>query len=191
MRMGTTALAAMLLCASAVATACSGGDDDSFEPTGSVGSSSGPDSGADETVVRVDTGQWGNDAMMPTLVEYLDARQTSMRERRITPAMVETATFQWIQQQRAVIADAEQRGWTVPAQARMRIAGVESDGADAVVRVCMWAPSVDFVDAKTGKPVEPEVRQWYPFDVKMVLADDRWYVAAAAEGDFGCEVDDG
>jgi len=190
MRMGRTALVAMLL-AGGLATACSDNDDGSFEPTGSVDSPSDGNSTADDTVVRVDTGEWGNDVMVPTLVEYLEARQTSLRERRITPEMVETATFQWIQQQRAVIANAKERDWTIPAQARVRVVGVESDVPDAVVHVCMWGPSVDFVDAKTGKPVEPEVRQWYPFDVKMVMVDDRWYVAAAAEGEFGCEVEEG
>jgi hypothetical protein len=189
MRIGRTALVAMLL-ASGLATACSDSDDGSFEPTGSVGSSDAT-ANTDDTVVRVDTGKWGNDVMVPTLVEYLDARQTSMRERRITPEMVETATFQWIQQQRAVIADAKERGWTVPAEAKMRVVGVDEDGPDAVVRVCMWAPSVDFIDANTGKSVDPEMRQWYPFDVRMVMVDDRWYVAAAAEGEFGCEVDNG
>jgi hypothetical protein len=190
MRMGRTALVALLV-AGGLATACSDDDDGTLEPTGSVDSSPYASSNSDDTVVRVDPGEWGNDAMVPTLVDYLDARQTSMRERRITPEMVGTATFQWIQQQRAVIADAKKRGWTVPAEARVRVVGVDEDGPDAMVHVCMWAPSVDFVDAKTGKPVEPGVRQWYPFDVKMVLVDDRWYVAAAAEGEFGCEVDKG
>jgi hypothetical protein len=189
MRIGRSASAAVLLVG--LATACSGNDDASFEPTGSVDSSPDPTSSTGDTVVRVDTGEWGNDVMVPTLVEYLDARQTSMRERRITPEMVETATFQWIQQQRAVIADAKDRGWTVPAEAKMRVVGVDQDVPDAVVRVCMWGPSVDFIDANTRKSVNPQMRQWYPFDVRMVMVDDRWYVAAAAEGEFGCEVDKG
>jgi hypothetical protein len=172
----------------------SGGDDSGFSPRGSVDSSTSDSSDAEEiedTVVRVDTGRWSNNAMIPTLVEYLEARQTSMRERRIVTDMVETATFQWIQQQRLVISDAEDRGWTVPAEARMRVVGVEPGDSDAVVRLCMWGPSVDFIQAKTGEPVGSQMRQWYPFDVKMVLARDRWYVSAAAEAAFACEVDEG
>jgi hypothetical protein len=177
-----------------VAAGCSGDDDSGFEPRGSVDSSTSDGSeveDAEDTVVRVDTGRWSNDAMIPTLVEYLEARQTSMRERRIVPDMVETATFQWIQQQRLVISDAEDRGWTVPAEARMRVVGVEPGNSDAVVRVCMWGPSVDFIEAETDEPVRSQMRQWYPFDVRMVLARDRWYVSAAAEAAFACEVDEG
>jgi hypothetical protein len=186
-----TALLTMLLATGGMVAGCSGDDDSGFEPTGEVTTSDPGTSDSDATVVRVDTGKWSNDVMVPTLVEYLEARQASMRERRIVPDMVETATFQWIQRQRAVIADAQQRDWTVPAAARMRIVGIESGDSDAVVQVCMWGPSVDFVDAETGEPVRAQKRQWYPFDVKMVMAGDRWYVAAAAEGAFGCEVDDG
>jgi len=182
--------AAVLVVGSAAVGCGGGGDDSSFVPRGSVTASTTGDS-ADDTVVRVDTGRWADDAMMPTLVEYLEARQASMRERRIVPDMVATATFQWIQQQRLVISDAEDRGWTVPAEARMRIVGVEPGNSDAVVRVCMWGPSVDFVDTETGEPVRSHLRQWYPFDVKMVLADSHWYVSAAAEGAFACEVDEG
>lgn len=184
-------VAAVFACA-AVVTGCAGDADDStFEPRGEVDSSPAGNSGGEGTVVRVDTGEWSSDVMVPTLVEYLEARQASMRERRIVPAMVETATFQWVQQQRSVIAKAQKRGWTVPAKARMRVVGLDSGSNDAIVRVCMWGPSVDFVDAETGEPVQPRKRQWYPFDVKMVMAGERWYVAAAAEGEFGCEVDEG
>jgi hypothetical protein len=189
---GPTAMVAVVLLG--VAAGCSGDDDGGFEPRGSVDSSTSDDSDAgdvEDTVVRVDTGRWSNDVMIPTLVDYLEARQTSMRERRIVPDMVETATFQWIQQQRLVIADAEDRGWTVPAEARMRVVGVEPGNSDAVVRVCMWGPSVDFVQVESGEPVESQMRQWYPFDVKMVQARARWYVSAAAEAAFACEVDEG
>jgi|GEM_PF-3211441 hypothetical protein len=185
-----TALLAMLLAVGGAVAGCSG-DDDGFEPAGEVSSTDTGSSEPTATVVRVDTGRWSDDVMVPTLVDYLEARQASMRERRIVPDLVETATFQWIQRQRAVIADAKQRDWTVPARAKMRIVGIESGGSDAIVQVCMWGPSVDFVDVETGAPVNAPKRQWYPFDVKMVLAGDRWYVAAAAEGAFGCEVDDG
>ena len=173
-----------------VLAGCSDDDESSFEPWGEFESSSGS-SDPEGAVVHVDTGEWSNDAMVPTLVDYLEARQASMRERRITPDLVGTATFQWIQQQRAVIADAKRRGWTVPDEARMQIVGVDADGAEAVVQVCMWGPSVDFVEVETGQSVRPEKRQWYPFDVKMVMAGERWYVAAAAQGDFACEVDEG
>lgn len=181
---------AVLSCAGVLA-GCSDDDESSFEPQGEVESSASGNSDPEGTVVHVDTGEWSNDVMVPTLVEYLEARQASMRERRIVPDLVETATFQWVQQQRAVIADAKQRGWTVPAEAEMQVVGVESAGLDAVVQVCMWGPSVDFIDAKTGQSVRPEKRQWYPFDVKMVMAGERWYVSAAAQGDFACEVDEG
>lgn len=186
------AICASVLAATAALAGCGGGgDDSSFVPRGSVTAATPGGSDAQETDVRVDTGRWADDAMVPTLVEYLEARQASMRERRIVPDMVATATFQWIQQQRLVISDAEDRGWTVPAEARMRIAGVKLGNSDAVVRVCMWGPSVDFVDAETGEPVRSHLRQWYPFDVKMVLAGSHWYVSAAAEGAFACEVDEG
>lgn len=188
----SAAICAAVLAAAAVLCGCSGGGDDGgFVPRGSVTAATSGDADAEDTDVRVDTGRWADDAMMPTLVAYLQARQASMRERRIVPDMVATATFQWIQQQRLVISDAEDRGWTVPAEARMRIVGVEPGNSDAVVRVCMWGPSVDFVDAKTGEPVRSHSRQWYPFDVKMVLAGSHWYVSAAAEGAFACEVDEG
>jgi len=184
-------ICAAVLAATAVLAGCGGdGDDGSFVPRGSVTAAPPADSDPD-TDVRVDTGRWADDAMVPTLVEYLEARQASMRERRIVPDMVATATFQWIQQQRLVISDAEDRGWTVPAEAWMRIVGVEPGNSDAVVRVCMWGPSVDFVDVETGEPVRSHLRQWYPFDVKMVLAGSHWYVSAAAEGAFACEVDEG
>jgi hypothetical protein len=186
------AICAAVLAATAVLAGCGGGgDDSSFVPRGSVTAATPEDSDTQDTGVRVDTGRWADDAMVPTLVEYLEARQASMRERRIVPDMVATATFQWVQQQRLVISDAEDRGWTVPAEARMRIVGVEPGNSDAVVRVCMWGPSVDFVDAETGEPVRSHLRQWYPFDVKMVLAGSHWYVSAAAEGAFACEVDEG
>lgn len=190
MRGSPTALAG-LLAAGTMVVACSAGTGGSFESVGSAGPGPSDTLSSGSTVVRVDTGRWGELMMMPTLVEYLRARQASMRERRIVPDMVETATFQWIQRQRAVIADANRRGWTVPARARVRIVGVRPNGADAVVRVCMWGPSVDFVDTETGESVQPEVRQWYPFDVRMVQVGDRWYVSAAAEGQFGCEVGEG
>jgi hypothetical protein len=192
MRTPGAAGAVAIVLLAVVATGCSGDDEDSsFVPRGEVGSPTPGNPEIVDTVVNVETGRWGHDAMIPTLVEYLEARQSSMRERRIVPDLVETATFQWIQQQRLVIADAEDRGWTVPAAARMRVVGVEPGNADAVVRVCMWGPSVDFIDAKSGEPVRSQQRQWYPFDVKMVLAGDRWYVSAAAEGAFACEVDEG
>ena len=188
MRTPSAAGAVAIVLLAVVAAGCSDDADSSFVPHGEVGPGN-PETV--DTVVDIETGRWRNDAMIPTLVEYLEARQSSMRERRIVPDMVETATFQWIQQQRLVIADAEDRGWTVPAEARMRVVGVEAGNADAVVRVCMWGPSVDFVDAKSGEPVRSQQRQWYPFDVKMVLAGDRWYVSAAAEGAFACEVGKG
>ena len=180
-----------LLASTGVLAGCSGDDESSFEPKGEIGSAETGGSGPERTVVHVDTGKWSDAVMVPTLVDYLEARQESMRERRITPAMVETATFQWIQRQRAVIADAKERGWTVPDEARMRIVGVRDRGADAIVRLCMWGPSVDFIEVDTGRPVRPEKRQWYPFDVKMVQAGEHWYVSAAAQGKFSCEVDEG
>jgi hypothetical protein len=179
------------LLAGALLTSCSGDDESDFEPSGSVDPDLAGNLADDDTVVRVDTGRWSDDVMVPTLVEYLEARQTSMRERRIVPEMIGTATFDWVQQQRSVIADAKERGWTVPKQARMRVVGIDTAAGDAMVQVCMWGPSVDFIEVKTGEPVNQEMRQWYPFDVKMVLADDRWYVAAAAEGDFRCEAGEG
>ena len=185
------AICAVVLAVGAVMAGCSGEDEGTFQPRGSVASQTPGDSESEDTVVRVDTGRWAEDAMVPTLVEYLEARQASMRERRIVPDLVETATFQWIQQQRLVISDAEHLGWTVPAEARMRIVGVEPGNSDAIVRVCMWGPSVDFVDAETGEPVRSQMRQWYSFAVKMVLARSHWYVSAAAEGAFACEVDEG
>lgn len=184
-----------MLCVAALAwggVACSGDDgESSFEPRGQVESSDAGNSTTAETVVRVDTGRWGDEPMMPTLLDYLEARQASMRERRIVPEMVSSATYQWVQQQRAVIADAEDRGWTVPARAEMRIVGVRPGPSDTTVRLCMWGPSVDFIDRRSGEPIRSGERQWHPFDVKMVQVEDRWFVSAAAEGEFPCEVDEG
>jgi hypothetical protein len=184
-------LCAALAIGGVMSSGCSDDEDASFEPRGEVESSDAGTSTGGETVVEVDTGRWSDEPMVPTLVKYLEARQASMRERRIVPDMVGTATFQWVQQQRAVIADAEQRGWTVPAQAEMRIVGVRTGVSDTTVQLCMWGPSVDFIDRRSGEPVRPGERQWYPFDVKMVQAEDRWFVSAAAEGEFVCEVGEG
>jgi len=52
---------------------------------------------------------------------------------------------------------------------------------------CHWSPSVDFVDAATGRPIRNSPAQWHPFDVKMVQVTDRWLVAGVARGDFTCE----
>ena len=142
---------------------------------------------APPTIVDIDAGRWAGEAPMPTLVDYLQARQASMRAHAATADLVTTSTFQWLQQQRQVIAVAEERGWTVPPAATMTVERAVVGGVDAVIRLCLWGPSVDFVDQSTGEPVRRATPQWHPFDVKMVLAGDRWLVAGAAQGAFRCE----
>ena len=141
------------------------------------------------TVVNVQAGRFTDEAMMPTLLDYLQARQESMRQHAATADLVATSTYQWLQQQRVAIATAQQRGWTVPQTATVTVQRVESGSVNAVVGVCLWAPSVDFVDERTGHPVRRTPVQWYPFDVKMVRTSDRWLVAEVARGNFGCKKD--
>jgi len=142
---------------------------------------------APAAAVNVDTGRWASEAPIPTLTDYLQARQESMRVHAATADLVTTSTFQWLQQQRQVIAVAEEQGWTVPPAATMRVERAVVGGVDAVIGLCLWGPSVDFVDQSTGEPVRRSTPQWHPFDVKMVLAGNRWLVAGAARGAFRCE----
>jgi len=138
-------------------------------------------------LVHVDAGRWADEAPMSSLIDYLQARHASMRDHAPTAELVSTSTFQWLQQQRQVIAVADQRGWTVPAAATVAVQRADVGGVDAVISLCLWGPSVDFVDESTGEPVRSTPAQWHPFDVKMVLASDRWLVAGAAQGGFRCE----
>lgn len=136
--------------------------------------------------VEVDAGAFADDAAVATLVDYLHARQASMRAHRITAQMVRTSTYQWLQQQRGEMVDAVHHGWTVPARGLIAVQGVQSDGPSAWIRLCAWGPSVDYIDESTGAPVREQPAQWYPFDVKMVFAGDTWRVAGAARGGFTC-----
>ena len=157
-------------------------------PSATVARTTGPaEPATPATTVDVDAGRWADEAPMPTLMSYLQARQASMRDHAATVDLVTTSTFQWLQQQRQVIAVAQERGWTVPPAATMTVERVVVRGLDAIIRLCLWGPSVDFVDESTGEPVRSMTPRWHPFDVKMVLAGDRWLVAGAAQGAFRCE----
>jgi len=157
------------------------------DPPPTVAVADGTEQAAPTAAVNVDTGRWASEAPIPTLTDYLQARQASMRAHAATADLVTTSTFQWLQQQRQVIAVAEEQGWTVPPAATMRVERAVVGGVDAVIGLCLWGPSVDFVDQSTGEPVRRMTPQWHPFDVKMVLAGDRWLVAGAARGAFRCE----
>lgn len=172
--------------------ACGGGD----EPAAAAPTSTSPEASSlpaaagdpdAATTVDVRAGAFVDEPMISTLVRYLDERQTSMREHGATAGLVSTSTYQWLQQQRGVIATADQRGWTVPAAATMIVHSVTGGSPDALVGLCLWGPSVDFIDARTLEPVRRTPAQWYPFDVKMVFTGDRWLVAGAAQGEFRCE----
>jgi len=179
----------------ACALAISGCSDDTASTKPEVGTvSRTPTQHADNdraevTTVEVDTAGFGDEAMIPTLLDYLQARQQSMREHAATADLVATSTYQWLQQQRVAIATAQQRGWSVPATAKITVESVREGSIDAVVQLCLWGQSVDFVNSETGRPVRGSPAQWYPFDVKMVQTTDRWLVAGVAGGDFRCEQD--
>ena len=154
-------------------------------PTTSGGASEGAPTR--HTTVSVDLGRWRDDAVVTTVVRYLQARQSSMRTHRISPEMVRTSSYQWLQQQRREMVEALEQGWTVPARAVMAVHDVRAAASDAVVRICLWGPSVDYLVEATGEPVRARRSRWYPFDVRLVFAGDRWLVAGAAQGEFGCK----
>ncbi len=137
--------------------------------------------------VALDRGGARAGAQLDVLEDYLVARQTSVRAGEVTRGLVDTATSRWVAEQVGVVRLAERRGWSVSENVQAEVRSVRVVGPDALVGLCLWTPSADFVRRSDGRPARPGPEAWTPFDVTLVQVDGGWLVDGAAPGRSGCE----
>jgi hypothetical protein len=142
--------------------------------------------------LRLDLGEWAAAEQSGVLVDYLAGFGESMRTRAITEELYVAAAYPWMQERREDIARAKRDGLTVPDTTIGYVERLDVDGADAVARLCMWAPSAALVGVGTAEPVDPVPDTWTPRDVTMVLAttddgDAQWYVISERRGSAECD----
>lgn len=135
----------------------------------------------------LDLGEWADDERSRSLQRYLAAVGQTVREKVTSPLFFDSTSAQQMNDRRALAARAKDQGATVADTTRAYLADVEDRGDTVVAQVCVWGPSVAFVDERTGKPLESTPRQWTPQSVTMTLVQQQWWVTHEARGRFACD----
>jgi hypothetical protein len=98
------------------------------------------------------------------LVRFVREHAVSVNRGHVTPGLRAVAAPAELRRQRQVVRDARAQGYAVPTRPQLAIVSVAGRSARAVhLEVCLWLPSVEYVDAASGRPAAGQVpRQWAP-----------------------------
>jgi hypothetical protein len=136
----------------------------------------------------VNVGTFGKDPAVAALTRYAPTRtEAVITYNPKLPAFVAVVTPAWQANQATKIAKAQAKGWTVPRGTRWSIVGASRTGPAARVRACLWGPTDNFIDARTGQVQGKESKDWEPLDVRMVLEKGVWKVDHAYDATFSCK----
>ncbi|MDQ3628082.1 MAG: hypothetical protein M3419_04620 [Actinomycetota bacterium] len=135
----------------------------------------------------LDLGRWAGDERSRPLQRYLAAVGQTVRSKVTSPLFFDSTSAQQMDDRRALAARAKDQGATVADTTLAYLVGLEDRGAAAVAEVCLWAPSVTFVDERTGEPLRPTPQQWTPRSVTMTFVQQQWWVVDEARGRFACD----
>lgn len=126
------------------------------------------------------------------LVPFVQAHAESVNAGRVTADLVSATTPAELARQRQVVAFASAQGFLVPSTPVLRVVSV-LDRSASVARfgICLWLPSTEYVDARTGRPPNGPVPQtWAPAVATVRLANLTWSVDNLREPDnettIGC-----
>jgi len=141
----------------------------------------------DITGLDLDLGHWADDERSRTLERYLAAVGQTVRDKATSPLFLDSTSAQQMDDRRALAAQAKDLGATVADTTLAHLSGLEDRGTTTVAQVCLWAPSVAFVDERTGEPLRPTPRRWTPRSVTMTFVQQQWWVVDEARGRFACD----
>ena len=150
-------------------------------PTGSTATSGAPTSQApgDEDRVRVLAQvRVRSGPVTRTLTRFVAAHATSVIAGRPTATLRRVSTAAELRRQVAVVDYAVAHGLTVPARPRIAVVSSRRPSPDrAVLGVCLWLPSTEYVDELSGQPPNgPVPRQWLPAEAFVTRQTVTWRV---------------
>ncbi len=172
MRGIVTAVAAVLLL-----SACSSEDDSAeadptpspSETTASPTPSPSPTTAAPTTtappgVVFSLTGRALNNAKVVTVKSFWTGATASARKGSVVPEVRGVSTRAAQRNLAKEVILAARKGWVLPERPVGVVTRVNGRKRSGKVRVCLWSPSVSWVDKKTGKHVEAVRKRWLDYD---------------------------
>lgn len=125
------------------------------------------------------------------LIAFLRARTESVIVGQQSPQLSRLTTRQEHRRQVTSIRFAVRQGYTVPSEPFVAVVSRHRRSFGQVLGVCLWLPSVEFVDAESGQPPSgPVPRQWAPALVTLRQQTVTWKVdklsAPADPGSITC-----
>lgn len=114
------------------------------------------------------------------LVKFLTAHTMSVVRKRVTRQLKEVAMPAELARQRQVIRFAALHDYTVPLHPVALIVSISRDDArQRHIGVCLWLPSTEYVDARTGRPASGQVPQsWAPAIASLHRLTVTWKVGS-------------
>jgi len=142
---------------------------------------------SDVTGIELGLEQWAGDERSRTLERYLAAVGQTVRDKVTSPLFLDSTSAQQMDDRRALAARAKDQGATVADTTLAYLADLKERDAATVAEVCVWGPSVAFLDERTGRPLRRTLRRWTPRSVTMTFVQQQWWVVDEARGRFACD----
>lgn len=139
------------------------------------------------TGLDLDLRDWAGDERSPSLERYLAAVGQTVRDKVTSPLFFDSTSAQQMNDRRTLAAQAKEQGATVADTTVAYLADLQDRDTTAVAEVCVWGPSVAFVDERTGQAFTPTPPRWTPRSVTMTFVQQQWLVVDEARGRFACD----